>query len=431
MTDQNPLEWKNRIVGYDEKPAAWFVANEDNWRIHPLRQQKGMGGALDKIGWVQDVIVNKRSGAEWGASRGVETLIDGHLRVTLALRKGDTTTVPVKYVDLSPEEEALVLATFDPLGALAATDKDKLDALLNKARKDNTRMNELMATIATENNLEGAKEDGGVAQSLEDMPDQLDGIQGLRNSVIFESDLPYGYPALIKEMCFDFTRETNFGSWGGNDIDYSKYNPDYWLFQWGRESIFGVPLEKVIVGFYVDDFRFDSFWTDCAKQCTKLINADVVAAIMPNYSMLMDDPQIVRMYSHYKSLWVARYMQEAGIKIIPDVQTSWENPEINWIGIPKEVPISIQSHHAITKENLSIFMKDIQFIRQTIDELNPPAILYYADQKNWELLHELGGDVCERMTWVRTRLSMRTTMIKSKNESKKAEKALEVNRNGS
>lgn len=427
MTDQtDQTEWKNRIVGHDIKPAAWFIANEDNWRIHPRTQQNGMSGTLKKIGWVQDVIVNKRSGEEWGANRNVETLVDGHLRVTLALKKGDATLVPVKYVDLSPEEEALVLATFDPLGALAATDKEKLDELLARAKKDSSKVNDLLATIAKENNLTKAHEEGGVAQSLEDVSDELEGVDSLRNNVIFQSDLPYGYPMLLKDMCFQFTPETKIGSWGGNDIDYSKYNPDYWLFQWGRESIFGVPLEKLIVGFYVDDFRFESFWNDCAKQCTKLINANVVAAVMPNFSMLMDDPDIVRMYSHYKSLWVARYMQEAGIMVIPDIQTSWENPEINWMGIPTEVPISIQSHHAITKENLSIFMKDIQFIRDTIDKLNPPAILYYADQKNWEMLHELGGDVCERMTWVRTRLSMRTTMIKGRNEAKKAEKVLEV-----
>ena len=38
--------------------------------------------------------------------------------------------MPVLYVDLDPEEEALVLATLDPIGAMAGRDDEKLQALL-------------------------------------------------------------------------------------------------------------------------------------------------------------------------------------------------------------------------------------------------------------------------------------------------------------
>jgi len=123
-------DWQNRIVGHDTKPASWFLANEANWRIHPKNQQDSLGGVLDEVGWVQDVIVNKRTSEEWGADQNIETLVDGHLRITLALRNGDETPVPVKYVDLSPDEESLVLLTLDPLGAMAASDKAKLDELM-------------------------------------------------------------------------------------------------------------------------------------------------------------------------------------------------------------------------------------------------------------------------------------------------------------
>ena len=38
--------------------------------------------------------------------------------------------MPVLYVDLEPDEEALVLATLDPIGAMAGRDDEKLRALL-------------------------------------------------------------------------------------------------------------------------------------------------------------------------------------------------------------------------------------------------------------------------------------------------------------
>ena len=44
---KNKADWNNRIVGYDNKPASWFLANEANWRIHPKNQQESLGGILD------------------------------------------------------------------------------------------------------------------------------------------------------------------------------------------------------------------------------------------------------------------------------------------------------------------------------------------------------------------------------------------------
>ena len=84
-----------------------------------------MKGVLDQVGWVQSVIVNRVTGH----------LIDGHMRVSLALRE-DAKTIPVAYVELTPEEESLVLATLDPLGALAGTDKEKLAELLAEVSTD-------------------------------------------------------------------------------------------------------------------------------------------------------------------------------------------------------------------------------------------------------------------------------------------------------
>ncbi len=62
--------WKNRIIGF---------------------------------GWIQDVIVNRRTASEWGPEQNRAVILDGHDRVKLALKKGEP-SVPVKYVDLSPRD---------------------------------------------------------------------------------------------------------------------------------------------------------------------------------------------------------------------------------------------------------------------------------------------------------------------------------------
>jgi ParB-like chromosome segregation protein Spo0J len=130
-------KYGKRIVGYGEVPAGELLANPQNWRIHPEAQQTALNDVLSTIGFVQSVIVNKRSSDEWGAQdRGVETMVDGHLRAQLALSRGEETPVPVVYVDLTPEEERRVLMTFDPIAAMAATDKEKLDELIAESAGD-------------------------------------------------------------------------------------------------------------------------------------------------------------------------------------------------------------------------------------------------------------------------------------------------------
>lgn len=125
-------KWGSRVVGTGLVPAGQFLGNERNWRIHPMAQQEQLGILLESVGFVQSVIVNRRTAPEWGAARGVETLVDGHLRVQLALSRGEDTEIPVTFVDLSPAEERAVLATFDPIAALAGTDKEKLLPLVEE-----------------------------------------------------------------------------------------------------------------------------------------------------------------------------------------------------------------------------------------------------------------------------------------------------------
>ncbi|OGR95220.1 MAG: hypothetical protein A2V88_12860 [Elusimicrobia bacterium RBG_16_66_12] len=115
----SPDRWRLRIVGEGEEAPDQLLANPFNWRVHPSFQQAALAAVLDEVGWVQRVLVNQQTGH----------MVDGHLRVALAITRGEA-SVPVTYLDLDPDEERKVLATFDPIGALAAPDRDKLRELL-------------------------------------------------------------------------------------------------------------------------------------------------------------------------------------------------------------------------------------------------------------------------------------------------------------
>ena len=129
--------WRNRIVGQGTKPADQFQANPNNWRTHPQAQRDALHGALNEVGWVQQVIENVRTG----------NLIDGHERVWSAL-KNNNAEVPYIQVDLDEADEAYVLATLDPIGAMATSDAAALDALLREVQSGEAGVQAMLAELA-------------------------------------------------------------------------------------------------------------------------------------------------------------------------------------------------------------------------------------------------------------------------------------------
>jgi hypothetical protein len=151
--DARPVPWRLRIVGYGEVVPDQVLANEKNWRGHPRGQQDALAGVLSEVGIVQNIIINKRTSEQWpDGERGVETLVDGHARVALALR-ADQPTVPVTYVDLTPAEENEVLATLDPLLAMAFADKEKLDELLKEVSSGDAAVMQMLAKLAADEGI--------------------------------------------------------------------------------------------------------------------------------------------------------------------------------------------------------------------------------------------------------------------------------------
>lgn len=144
----------NRIVGY--RPAVDprdLTPNPHNPRLHPVQQREAIRGVLSEVGWVGCALYNVRTGR----------LLDGHERQQEALDAG--TTIPVLDVDLSEAEENLVMATFDPLGALASYDDSTLGSLLDKVSTSS-------ASVAT---------------LLADMQQQLDGLLDATKTSTFEN----------------------------------------------------------------------------------------------------------------------------------------------------------------------------------------------------------------------------------------------------
>lgn len=118
-------QFSSSIIGHEMVDPEQLLANPKNFRIHSKQQQDAMEAALKELGWIDEIIVNQRTGV----------MINGHMRVRIALRAGEA-TVPVRYVDLSEEHENLALATFDNVSGLATIDRDQLSSLLQETNSE-------------------------------------------------------------------------------------------------------------------------------------------------------------------------------------------------------------------------------------------------------------------------------------------------------
>lgn len=129
--------WKNRIVESGMIAPSAIEGHPENWRTHPQHQREALTGALRELGWIQQVVLNKRTGY----------LIDGHLRVALALEAKES-EIPVLYVDLSEDEERLALLTLDPIAALAETNREALTTLLHEVQSGEAGLQAMLSELA-------------------------------------------------------------------------------------------------------------------------------------------------------------------------------------------------------------------------------------------------------------------------------------------
>ncbi|HET7496611.1 MAG TPA: ParB N-terminal domain-containing protein [Candidatus Limnocylindrales bacterium] len=135
--------WRNRIVGTGEVAPEQLVPNPANWRTHPTDQQQALSGALSEVGWVAQVLVNQTTGH----------VVDGHLRVKLAISRGEP-SVPVLYVELTEAEERLVLASLDPIGAMAEAETLALGELLGNLESVDGELRSLLDRLAAEHGIQ-------------------------------------------------------------------------------------------------------------------------------------------------------------------------------------------------------------------------------------------------------------------------------------
>ena len=129
-SDPQPLRLEYRT-------PAELVENPENWRRHPVAQRAALADVIAEVGWEGACLFNERTGR----------MIDGHLRQKIAQDQG-CEKIPVLIGSWDEATEAKILATLDPIGALAEADSAKLEALLREVSTESDPLQHLLAELA-------------------------------------------------------------------------------------------------------------------------------------------------------------------------------------------------------------------------------------------------------------------------------------------
>lgn len=370
---------------------------------NPRRNERAVDAvaeSLTKFGWKQPIVVDSES-----------VIIVGHTRY-LAAQKLGFDKVPVLVAsDLSPDKVKAYRLADNKTNEIAEWDvgllADELRELSEAGWNDfsglafsTSEIDSLLSPLAEETytperpTLVNAVQEQSPQQSQERQaeppknyleeeieddaePDPTVGtITQYREDAIFPSKNRWGFPDLLPTMLWDGDIKGVYTIDG--DISPTR------LVHWGTIG-FDQRMKDHVICFYADDERFEhAVWERAIDFLEKLPAIQPSGLVQVDFSIWRDDPPAVQIWNTYRSRWLARYWQEAGWKIIPNIsfadEQTWE-----WIfdGLPKEMPCAaVQARTSGGKDKArQLFLKGV---RTFCERINVKKVFVYGgEHREW------------------------------------------------
>lgn len=134
---------RDRVVELRRIQAAELRPNPRNWRRHPDRQRRALRDLLAEVGFADAILARE-------LHDGSLEIVDGHLRQSM----DPEAVVPVLVLDVDEVEADKLLATLDPLAAMAVADPESLRSLLASVETSSEDVRTLLANLATSAEVE-------------------------------------------------------------------------------------------------------------------------------------------------------------------------------------------------------------------------------------------------------------------------------------
>jgi len=135
------MKIRDRILDLRRVPARDLRPDPRNWRTHPKAQKEALQGLLSEIGYADALLARE-------TPDGL-VLIDGHLRAETT----PDSEVPVLVLDVDEREAGKLLASLDPLAAMAGADDDRLAEILRSVETSSDAVQAMFDRLAKEHGV--------------------------------------------------------------------------------------------------------------------------------------------------------------------------------------------------------------------------------------------------------------------------------------
>ena len=369
---------------------------------NPRRNAKAVDAVAESIrqfGWKQPIVVDKEL-----------VIIVGHTRWLAAQKLGIEKVPVVIATDLTPDKVKAYRLADNKTNELAEWDVGLLSEELKELSEagwndftslafSTTEVDQLLSPLA-EKVFEAARPTvaSAAAEQIPEDEDEDDSppdyinkdvkptkdedereenaITTYSETVLFSSSNWLGFPDIRQDMLWDGdirrvyikdedTAPTQMIAWSSVGID---------------ERMTGH-----VINFYADDERFEhAIWENHATFLEKIDRLKPAAMVVPDFSMFLKEPTAFNVWQAYRARWCARYWQEAGHKLVLNIQTC-RQADWDWIflGMPKRCPtasIEVRSSQG-DEENKQARMRGIHEWCRRID--TGKIFIYGAEHREW------------------------------------------------
>lgn len=236
---------------------------------------------------------------------------------------------------------------------------------------------------------ESAARESLTTEELTDRPSELTGINDLAPDLPEDPKYWTG-PLQMPKMRSDMYVKpsdlpANLQTWAGSATRDNQPDDLWWFYPWGGDSTKGLKhLDQVIVSFYSWDDSFDNWFWSPNKYAAKLLNSGIKYAVTPNWSLWDTQSNFMNLFSLYRNLYVARYLQEVGIKTIQHLGYPYNDENFlknyHFRYVPKNQQVyAMQAMTWNSKEVTGTSEKNIKRLHQMmLDHYEPEVLLFYG-----------------------------------------------------
>lgn len=287
---------------------------------------------------------------------------------------------------------------------LAAQDEAATDALLSQQEVADSPLHipDMPATAPDDPVFGGVAEEEKKEKEVDGLltaEDEIPGAFQLKEGMIFPGAGVWEIPTLRSDMLIEEMPEPLL-TWAGTA---TKNWPDdvWWLYNFGQDSTYGMnDLSKIVLSFYSYDEFIEPWWWDPPRFVSKALNSKIQYAVTPNFSS-EQVPRAISLFSIYRSRYLGRYFQEAGMRVVPDLE--WrvgDEPFMRNVvcaGLPKKLTwASVQAQNSLSErktgdkpdeERIKQWDQDLAWFVETLKIEN---LLVYTTEKAMDRIRGLG-----------------------------------------